>query len=264
MLRLFIILFLLFFTNFVNAKQNTIKIASTTSTYDSGLLNYLNNFFEKTYNIEVQVLSLGTGQAIRTAKDGNVEILLVHHKESEIDFMNEKYGLFRYDLMYNDYILIGPKSDNKKCIDMKLKLKSIFKNKLKFISRGDDSGTHKKELELWSLNDLNTNLFNSWYIEVGQGMGNTLLITNEKFAYTLTDRGTWIAFKKKENLKIICENMPPLFNQYGLILVNPKINKNLNIKDAKKYINWILSDQGKKLINQFKKNGQQLFFFNYN
>ena len=245
------------------AKEKKIIIASTTSTYDSGLLSYLNNHFEKIYQINVQIISQGTGQAIRTAKDGNVEILLVHHKESEMMFMENGFGLKRYELMYNDFIVVGPKEDKNKCIDIKTKLKDIITNKFLFISRGDDSGTHKKELELWNIANLNPKNFSNNYLSIGQGMGNTLLITNEKFAYTLSDRGTWISFNRKENLKIICENQPPLFNQYGLILVNPKINKDLDIKSANIYINWLISEEGKKLINNFKKNGEQLFFYNY-
>ena len=166
--------------------------------------------------------------------------------------------------MYNDYIIVGPKSDFKKCKNLNDKLYYIFSNNLKFISRGDDSGTHKKELELWkSINILPNNLPSN-YLKVGQGMGNTLLIANEKFAYTLSDRSTWISFNKKNNLKIICESLPPLFNQYGLILINPTLNQKLNITDAKIYINWLLSDAGKNLINSFKIKNTQLFYYNYN
>ena len=195
--------------------------------------------------------------------DGNVEILLVHHKKSELKFINSGYGIKRYDLMYNDYVLVGPKIDNKNCDNIYVKLKEIIDDRDKiFVSRGDDSGTHKKELELWKSIKFEPNNFNiSKYLEVGQGMGNTLLISNEKSAYTITDRSTWISFNRKNNLKIICQSDPPLKNQYGLILVNPDINKNLNHHDAKLYIEWILSSKGKNLINNFKKDGQQLFFF---
>lgn len=243
--------------------ENKIMIATTTSTYDSGLLTYLNEYFEKKFNIIPQVLSQGTGQAIRTAKDGNVEVLIVHHKKSELKFMSQGYGLVRHNLMYNDFIVVGPLTDNKKCNRLKDKLNYIVTNNLEFLSRGDDSGTHKKELELWREIKFEPINFGNFYIEVGQGMGNTLLIANEKSAYTLTDRGTWISFKKKENLKIICESKPPLFNQYGVILVNPKVNNSLNTKSAKIYIDWLISPEGKKLINSFTKGGEQLFYFNY-
>jgi len=262
MLKFFLIIFFLY--NFsINAFENKIMVASTTSTYDTGLLKYLNNIFKSKFNIEVQVLAQGTGQAIRTAKEGNVEVLLVHHKKSEYKFMNDGYGLERYNLMYNDYVLVGSKFDENECINIEKKLHEIFSNNFKFISRGDDSGTHKKELELWASINKNPQYFNSWYLKVGQGMGMTLLIANEKSAYTLSDRSTWIAFNKRKNLKIICENFPPLINQYGLILVNPSINSKLNIQSAKIYVDWLISDEGEKLINAFKKKDQQLFFYNH-
>ena len=246
------------------ALENKIIVASTTSTYDSGLLTYLNDHFKNKYNINVQILAQGTGQALRTAKDGNIEVLLVHHKESEIQFIKDGYGIKRYDLMYNDFVIVGPKNDHSNCFNINTKLKDIITNKKIFISRGDDSGTHKKEIELWNLIDLNIKDFDeSFYFSVGQGMGNVLLIANEKLAYTLSDRSTWLSFNRKNNLKIICENKPPLFNQYGLIIVNPNINKDLNIEDAIKYVNWLLSDEGKDLINNFKKNDEQLFYYNY-
>ena len=252
------------FTFSISALERKIIIASTTSTYDSGLLKYLNKHFMKKYEINVQTIVQGTGQAIRTAKDGNVELLLVHHKKSEIEFMKNDYGLTRFNLMYNDYVIIGPKEDLDKCQNIQNKLKNIIENNLKFISRGDDSGTHKKELELWLLFNLNPEKFSENYLSVGQGMGHTLLMANEMKAYTISDRSTWIAFKRKDNLKIICENKPPLFNQYGIILVNPKLNRSLNIKDAEIYLNWIISEEGKFLINNYKINDQQLFYFNYN
>ena len=260
--RLVFLCFFLFTFN-INALERKIIIASTTSTYDSGLLKYLNKNFMNKHEINVQTIVQGTGQAIRTAQDGNVELLLVHHKESEIEFMINDYGLKRFNLMYNDYVIIGPKEDIDKCQNIQNKLKNIIEKNLKFISRGDDSGTHKKELELWLLFNLNPEKFSDNYLSVGQGMGHTLLMANEMRAYTISDRSTWIAFKRKDNLKIICENKPPLFNQYGLILVNPKINKDMDLKSAKTYINWIISEEGKKLINNYKINGKQLFFFNH-
>jgi len=259
---IFIILFLFSFSVSINA--NKIIVASTTSTYDTGLLNLLNEKFYDKFNIRVQVLSLGTGQAIRTAKDGNAEILLVHHKSSEEEFMNNGYGEKRYEIMYNDYVLIGPKKDNGKCKSVQQKLEEIHNNQSLFISRGDDSGTHRKELEMWDLANIKINKNNQWYLSVGQGMGSTLLITNEKKGYTLSDRSTWIAFNNRKNLKIVCEDFPPLFNQYGIILVNSKLNKNLNYKDAKKYIDWFKTNEVKELINNFKSKGKQLFYYNYN
>ena len=244
--------------------EKHITIASTTSTHDTGLLEYINKEFEKKFKIKVRALSLGTGQAIKVAMDGNVEILLVHHKKSELEFMNNGYGALRYDLMYNDFVLIGPKKDKNRCSSIEDKMIEIKESKLLFISRGDESGTHKKEKELWELSNIKIPFKENWYLSVGQGMGSTLLIANQKKAYTLSDRSTWIAFNKKENLQIVCENLPPLFNQYGIILVSNKINNNLNIEEAKKYIDWITSEEAKKLINNYRVNGKQLFFFNYN
>ena len=258
----FLIILIFFISHNLESKENLISIASTTSTHDTGLLKSINNKFTEKYNIRVNVLSAGTGQAIRIAKDGNVEILLVHHTPSELAFINEGYGKIRYNLMYNDFVIVGPNSDKNKCVSIEDKLKEISSKKLKFISRGDDSGTHKKEKELWNLVNIKPKNQMSWYLSVGQGMGQTLLIANNNQSYTLSDRSTWIAFKSKENLKIVCENLPPLFNQYGIILVNNSLNKNLNIKDAETYIDWILSDNAKELINNFKINGEQLFFFN--
>jgi len=251
------------FINFsLFAKEKKIFLASTTSTYDSGLLPYLNEIFSEKYNITIQVLALGTGQALRAAQDGNVEIVLVHHTPSEINFMEKGYGLIRYNLMYNDYVIVGPNDDMFGCQSIKSKLKYIYENRLTFISRGDDSGTHKKELELWNTNNLFPDRFKSWYLNIGQGMGSVLLMANNKKAYTLSDRGTWISFNRKNNLKVICENLPPLINQYGIIIVNPLLNNNLNIREAKIYVGWLLSNEGKNLINGFRKKDKQLFFFN--
>ena len=261
--RIFIFLLTIVFSTFAMG-ENKIIIASTTSTYDTGLLNLLNAEFYKKYKVRVQVLSLGTGQAIRTAKDGNAEILLVHHKPSEIEFMNDGYGVERHEIMYNDYVLVGPKNDNDLCKSVQQKLEQIYINQYLFISRGDDSGTHRKELEMWDLTNIKVNRNKNWYLSVGQGMGSTLLIANEKKAYTLSDRSTWIAFNNRQNLKIVCEDFPPLFNQYGIILVNAELNKNLNYKDAKKYIEWFKTAEVKKLINNFKAKGKQLFYYNYN
>ena len=264
MIRVLLLFSLIFLIKSALAGNKYITIASTTSTHDTGLLEYINKKFENKYNTKVRALSLGTGQAIKVAMDGNVEILLVHHKKSELEFMNNGYGTLRYDLMYNDFVLIGPKKDNRNCSSIENKMIEIKESKLLFISRGDESGTHKKEKELWELSNIKIPFKENWYLSVGQGMGSTLLIANQKQAYTLSDRSTWIAFNKKENLQIVCENLPPLFNQYGIILVSNKINNNLNIEEAKKYIDWITSEEAKKLINNYRVNGKQLFFFNHN
>ena len=164
--------------------------------------------------------------------------------------------------MYNEYIIVGPKNNNHGCETVKDFFLIIKNNKLLFISRGDESGTHKKEKELWDFIKYNPETYLNSYKKVGQGMGATLMIANEMNAYTMTDKATWVNFNKKENLKIICQNKPPLLNQYGIIAVNPKLNKNINYEWALKYINWLISKEGKILINNYKKNGLQLFFYN--
>ena len=258
---------LIFFISLVNfnisADNNRIIIASTTSAYDSGLLEYVNNEFEMKFNIKVHVLALGTGQAIRIAKNGDADILLVHDTHSENKFIKEGYGNKRYDLMYNDYVIVGPKTDNEKCNSIEKTLLKIINKEFVFVSRGDESGTHKKERGLWNIIGLKFEESSSWYKKIGQGMGSTIILANEMNAYKLSDRATWITSNKKENLKIICENIPPLLNQYGIIGVNQKINSRINSKDANTYISWIISDEGKKLINGFRVNNEQLFFFNH-
>lgn len=261
--KILITFFLTFFYNSVYGLENNIIIASTTSTYDTGLMDIINNKFNEKFNIQVQVLALGTGQAIRAAVDGNVELLLVHHTPSELEFMDKGYGEIRYNLMYNDFVLVGPINDTKECTSVLSKFHKIYDEKKIFITRGDDSGTHKKELELWKKIDLLPNNSDNWYLNVGQGMGMTLLIANEKKAYTLSDRSSWISFNKRNNLRVVCENNPPLFNQYGIILVSSELNNKLNVEDAKTYINWLISDEAKKIINSFKKRGEQLFFYNH-
>ena len=182
MIRILLIFILIFLIKNALANDKHITIASTTSTHDTGLLEYINKEFEKKYKIKVRALSLGTGQAIKVAMDGNVDILLVHHKKSELEFMNKGYGTLRYDLMYNDFVLIGPKKDNETCSSIENKMIEIKKSKLLFVSRGDESGTHKKEKELWELSNINIPFKENWYLSVGQGMGSTLLIANQKLS----------------------------------------------------------------------------------
>ena len=264
---MFIKIFLIFFIILVNistfADDKRLLMASTTSTYDSGLLDYINKKFENKYNIKVHVIALGTGQAIKLAKNGDVDMLLVHHMPSEIKFIKDGYGIERHKLMYNDYVLVGPKIDNEICVSINSALLRIKNNKYTFISRADESGTHKKEKELWIINEILIKDSYSWYKKIGQGMGGAIILANEMNGYTISDRGTWLSSNKKENLKIICENQPPLINQYSIISVNPKINSNINSRDANIYIKWIISNEGKKIINSFRKNNKQLFYFNH-
>ena len=164
--------------------------------------------------------------------------------------------------MYNDFVLVGPINDTNVCTSVLSKFHNIYDEKKIFITRGDDSGTHKKELELWEKIGLLPNYNDDWYLNVGQGMGMPLLIANEKKAYTLSDRSSWISFNKRNNLRVVCDNDPPLFNQYGIILVSNKLNNKLNVEDARTDINWLISDEGKKIINSYKKKEKQLFFYN--
>ena len=263
MYKKLILLFMVLISIEVLAENNRIIIASTTSTYDSGLLKYINKKFEDKYNYKVHVIALGTGQALRMAKNGDADLLLVHHTPSEIEFVNSGYGLKRYKLMYNNYILVGPKEFKNKCSSIKEILSMIKKDKFTFVSRSDESGTHKKEKELWKLINAKPQNFSDWYLKIGQGMGSALMMSNELQAFTLADKATWLSFNNKINLKIICEYKNELINQYGIILVNPKINPKINFDGAKIYINWIISDEGKKLINSFNLNNEQLFFYNY-
>ena len=259
-----IFIFIVFFIFSINCKANNDKIilASTTSTNDTGLLKFINKKFTNKYNIDVHVLSLGTGQALEVGRRGNADILLVHHAPSEIDFMKNGYGLARLRLMYNEYILIGPKRHQLQCDNLDSILLKIRDSKYHFISRDDGSGTHEKEKELWSNMNLNIENFSNWYKKIGQGMGPALLMANEIEGYTLTDKGTWLKFDKKNNLEEICINgKNPILNQYSIILVKSK--NMLKKKNAEKYIEWITSNESKNLINSFKVKNEQLFFYNY-
>ena len=257
---LLIISFVFLLTNNAIAKKERIIIASTTSTYDSGLLKYLNEEYNLKSETKVHVISLGTGQAIKLAESGNADILIVHHTLTEIQFMKEGYGIIRHNLMYNDYILVGPNNDVEICNSIKKFLLNIIKNKLTFISRGDDSGTHKKELQLWEA--ISIDLKASWYLEVGSGMGRTLGMTIELDGYTLVDSATWISYKDKGSCKVLYQGDQALSNQYSLILVNDKMHPHVNTKSATNFIEWLLSPDGQETIARFELNGQQLFYPN--
>ena len=266
--QLIVILGLIFsygqITNSSVLYKEELIIQSTTSTRDSGFYDYILPIFEKNYQINTKVVAYGTGQAIINAKNCNADILIVHSLNDEINFIQEGYGIERFDLMYNDFVIIGPSKDPLG-ISKEKKLKDVFLRILhgnsKFISRGDDSGTHKAEANIW--NTLNANPISkniTSYFESGQGMGATINIAIGMNAYTFTDRATWINFKNKLDHKILFEGDPLLFNQYGVIRVNEKVCPNVNIESSKKFITWILSDVGKTLIQKYKVNNKQLFF----
>lgn len=247
--------------------NKNIILATTTSTRDSGLLDYILSKFEEKYGYKVDVVAVGTGQALKLGMDGNADILLVHSKEDEEKFVRDGHGLKRFDVMYNDFVILGPKEDManvKEEKDAAGALKKIADNKANFISRGDDSGTNKLEKKLWKINNINPS--GEWYISIGKGMSETLLMANEKKAYTISDRATYLAMKDKLELKVLLENKNDLINQYGVIAVNPNKNSKINSKGAQDFIDWILSKETQNLIGEYgkEKYGQSLFIPNAN
>ena len=216
-------------------------------------------------DIKIKVIASGTGHAVVNAKKCDADIILVHDKQSEDLFVKNGFGLYRKDLMYNDFILVGPKSFN---INFKNEniyqvLQKIYDNKLTFVSRGDNSGTYKKEISLWKNLSLKINTRKDhWYLETGSGMGPSLNIAVNKNAITLTDRATWISFNNKKDHTILVEGDKNLYNYYGIIPINPKKCPNSNTDSSEKFINWITSKEGQELINSYTKNGEQLFFGN--
>jgi len=258
-LKIFTILIFFFLTTeFILAKK--IRLASTTSTENSGLLDYLIPFFEEKTGFIVNVIVAGTGQALRMGKDGNVDALLVHAPIAEKEFIASGFGVNRKNVMYNDFIFVGPENDpagifgENNALNV---LRKIAKKKHYFVSRGDDSGTHKKELSLWKNVKIKTERM--WYMEVGQGMGRVLQIANELGAYTLTDRGTWLTMIPKLSLKLLSEGDPKLYNPYSIIAINPALYPKVNYIGAISLIEWITSIEGKKLIEKYKINGEKLF-----
>ncbi len=245
--------------------DKTLIMQSTTSTDNSGLLDYILPIFEKKTGIKVHVVAVGTGQALKNARNGDGDILLVHAKSAEEEFVQNGYGVQRFDVMFNDFVIIGPENDPAKIkdeTDVTAALKKIATAKTPFVSRGDDSGTHKKELDLWRSTGVKPTKEDSWYRESGSGMGATLNIAVGMNGYTMTDRATWIAFKNKKKMQLVVEGDKRLFNQYGVILVNPKKHKNVKAKAGQAFIDWLLGPEGQASIKSFKVNGKQLFFPN--
>jgi tungstate transport system substrate-binding protein len=245
--------------------ETRIKCASTTSTQNSGLFDYLLPIFEKKTGIKVDVVAVGTGAAIEIGKRGDADVVMVHAKAQELKAVEEGAFVNRHDLMYNDFVIIGPTDDPLKIKGMKSTVDAFKKigaqDKVPFVSRGDKSGTHTMELALWKKAELEPK-GQKWYLEVGQGMEKTQRIANEKRGYTLTDRGTWLATKDKDKLDmvVVLEGDPVLFNQYGVMAVNPEKHKQVKNKEAMVFIDWLISPEGQKAIGDFKdKNGNQLF-----
>jgi len=241
-----------------------LKLSTTTSTENSGLLYALLPPFEKMFNIKVDVIPVGTGKALKLAENGDVDVTMVHARSLEDKFVDEDYGVNRRDVMYNDFVIIGPKSDPAGIKGAKTAaeaFKLISQNKATFISRGDRSGTYVKELNIWEEAGIKPS--GTWYLEAGKGMGDVLIMANEKMAYTLTDRGTYLAFigGKKIELPVVFEGDPFLFNPYGIIAVNPAKHPHVNYIKAMALIGWITSPDGQKIIKDFGKSkfGQPLF-----
>jgi len=248
------------------ADNNFITVASTTSTENSGLYDVLLPAFYEVSGIEVRVVAVGTGKAIKMAQGGDADVLLVHHTESEMKFVNQGYGVERFDLMYNDFVLVGPQDDPAGITgagDVSVALEKISAGEFGFTSRGDDSGTHKKELSLWRMAGVDNDKLNQpWYRETGASMGATLNVASGLAAYALTDRGTWLKFANKDGMKIIFEGDERMFNQYGVILVSPKKHPHIKTREGNKFIQWLLSKDGQKAINDYRIAGRQGFFAN--
>lgn len=245
----------------------TMTLATTTSTQDSGLLDYILPIFKADTGIEVKVIAKGTGEALEMGKRGDADCLLVHAKAKEEQFVKDGYGVERFDVMYNDFIIVGPKSDpgalkTEASSDALAAFKLISSKGLTFISRGDDSGTNTKELALWKSAEIQP--AGDWYVSAGKGMGAVLQMASEKQAYTLTDRATYLSMKDKLDLEIVTENCKDLYNQYGIIMVNPDKFSSVKKAEAQEFIDWMLSDKGQKLIAEYGKDkyGQSLFIPN--
>jgi tungstate transport system substrate-binding protein len=250
------------------AQDKSIVVASTTSTQDSGLFGHILPAFKKKSGIDVRVISQGTGQALDTGRRGDADVVFVHAKPQEEKFVADGFGVRRYPVMYNDFILVGPKSNTagiNGTKDIVAALKAIKGKSVAFISRGDKSGTHAAELSLWK--DAGIDIAKdrgTWYKEIGQGMGAALNTASASNAYVLTDRGTWLSFKNRGDLVIAVEGDNRLFNQYGVILVNPEKHKHVKKELGQAFIDWLVSPEGQKTIADYKINGLQLFFPNAN
>ncbi|HTP91028.1 MAG TPA: extracellular solute-binding protein [Xanthobacteraceae bacterium] len=245
------------------AQEKSIVVASTTSTQDSGLFGYLLPIVKEKTGIVVKVLAQGTGQALDTARRGDADVVFVHAKSAEEKFLAEGFGVKRYPVMYNDFILIGPNDDpaGVKGKDILAALRTIKAKGASFVSRGDRSGTNIAELALWKDADIDiTKDKGPWYKEIGQGMGAALNMASASNAYVLSDRGTWLAFRNRGDLAIVVEGDKRLFNQYGVMLVNPAKYSNVKKDLGQQFIDWLISPEGQKVIAGYKINGQQLFY----
>ena len=265
--RLIFAIFTLFYLSCTaTAGEKFITLQSTTSTANSGLLDAILPVFRNDTGIDVRVVAVGTGQALKNARNGDGDVLLVHAKSAELAFVKDGFGVKRHDVMFNDFVIVGPAGDPASVSGMRdvtTAMKQIGTTKNLFASRGDNSGTHKKERSLWLQAGIDALAASgTWYRETGSGMGATLNVAVGMAAYTLTDRATWIAFANKADFKIIVEGDKRLFNQYGIVLVNPAKHPHIKQAEANRFITWLLSTKGQAAIAAFKRDGQQLFFPN--
>ena len=253
-------------TGHASAQDKSIVVASTTSTQDSGLFGHILPMFKAKTGIDVKVVAQGTGQALDTGRRGDADVLFVHARPQEEKFIADGAGVKRYPVMYNDFILVGPKSDPagiKNMSDVTEALKAIKAKDAPFISRGDRSGTHAAELELWKAAGIDIGKDKGpWYKEIGQGMGAALNTASASNAYVLADRGTWLSFKNRGDLDILVAGDKRLFNQYGVMLVSPDKHPHVKKELGQAFIDWLVSPEGQKAIADYKVNGEQLFFSN--
>jgi tungstate transport system substrate-binding protein len=252
------------FVTSVSAQEKSIVVASTTSTEDSGLFGHILPLFKAKAGIDVKVVAQGTGQALDTGRRGDADVVFVHAKPSEEQFLAEGYGVRRYPVMYNDFVLIGPSNDPagiNGTKDIVAVFKTLKDKGIAFVSRGDNSGTHQAELKLWKEAGIDiAKEKGPWYKEIGQGMGAALNIASALDAYVLSDRGTWLSFTNRRNLAIVVEGDKRLFNQYGVMLVNPEKHPTVKKELGQQFIDWLVSTEGQKAIADYKINGQQLFY----
>ena len=249
------------------AQERSITVASTTSTEQSGLFSHILPAFTKATGIGVRVVALGTGQALDVGRRGDADVVFVHDRAAEEKFLAEGFATRRYPVMYNDFVLVGPKADpaGAKGNDIVAALKHIAEKKAPFVSRGDRSGTHAAELRLWQQAGVDPATGRgAWYREIGQGMGPALNTAAASDAYLLSDRGTWISFKNRRDLGVLTEGDKRLFNQYGVMLVNPARHGHVKAADGQAFIDWLVSKEGQDAIASYRIDGEQLFFPNAN
>ncbi|WP_300493784.1 substrate-binding domain-containing protein [uncultured Methylophaga sp.] len=261
MKRLFILLFFSLLLSTTAHAEKLLKLSTTTSTDNTGLLAVLNKAFTESTDINVAVIAVGTGQALKLGANGDVDVALVHAPKAELEYVNDGYFIDRRYVMYNDFVLVGPVNDPAEIASAETiteAMQKIAQSGSRFVSRGDDSGTHKKELQLWKTTDINPS--GNWYVQAGQGMGAVLKIADEMSGYALTDRGTQIAYQEKMQLKLLFEGDAQLSNPYHIMAVNPEKHPHVQFTMAKRYMDFMTGAEGQRIIDDFKVNDQTLFF----